>query len=84
MMCFIAGFIGFVLQCIPVRGFWEPKIQPTCLKEQEFFNATAALGLIGDVILLIQPLPIIWRLKASRQTRLGLCFVFLTGGVYVT
>lgn len=47
----------------------------------QFFYATASLDLIGDIILLIQPLPMIVGLKVSTQTRFGLCLVFLTGGV---
>ena len=79
--CFIAGFIGFVLQCVPVKGFWDPAIHATCVNEMRFFDATASLGLIGDIILLVQPLPVIVRLKASAQTRMGLVLVFLTGGL---
>ena len=81
LVCFVTGFIGFVLQCVPIKGFWNPTIHATCLHEIQFFDATASLGLIGDIILLVQPLPVIVRLKASAQTRLGLALVFLTGGV---
>ncbi len=79
--CFMAGFFGFILQCVPVNGFWDRSEHAMCLKESPFFHATAALDLFGDIILFIQPLPIILRLKASRETRLGLCVVFLTGGL---
>ena len=81
LVCFVTGFIGFVLQCVPVKGFWNPSIHATCVHEIQFFDAIASLGLIGDIILLVQPLPVIVRLKVSAQTRLGLALVFLNGGV---
>ena len=82
-VCFVAGFVGFTLQCTPVRGFWRPLIPHTCVDQYKLYIATATLGLIGDVILLIQPIPVVWRLNTTRQRRIGLCIVFLLGGLYV-
>jgi hypothetical protein len=79
--CFIAGFVGFVLQCFPVDGFWMPTATSHCINRNELYLATATLGLIGDVIVLIQPIPIVWRLKVDRGRRIGIILVFLLGGL---
>ncbi|KAL6720047.1 hypothetical protein ACLMJK_001968 [Lecanora helva] len=69
--------------CVPIRGYWDRRIHARCVDEPKLFYAFAVLSLITDNIVLLQPVPMIVKLQRSWQSRLGLCLVFMTGGLVV-
>ncbi|MCJ1476313.1 hypothetical protein MMC13_004979 [Lambiella insularis] len=67
------------MQCLPPAGFWDHDLKPHCVDQDPLYIAIATLGLVGDIVILILPLPVVWSLKASRHQKVGLSIIFLLG-----
>ena len=77
---FIACTVTFVLQCYPAYSFWQPEAARYCINRNAFYMAAAVLGLCSDIVLVIMPMPILWKLKLSTKKKLGVGVVFFLGG----
>ena len=44
---------------------------------------SASINTASDLIIVILPQPVIWRLELTRKRKWGLSAVFLLGGLYV-
>lgn len=65
--------------CNPVRKFWELETPGTCLDRQGVYFSIAGANIATSLILLVTPLPAIWRLQMRLRTRICLCFIFSFG-----
>jgi hypothetical protein len=70
-----------LLQCVPIAANWDPKLAPTtkCVK---FGTELITLGTINaatDFVLLVLPIPILWRLHVSLHKKLQLISIFALG-----
>lgn len=77
---FIACIVTYVIQCNPVYLFWEPTAAGYCINRNQFYLASAILGLITDVVLVTMPMPIVWGLRMATKKKFALMVVFLMGG----
>ncbi|KAH8162732.1 hypothetical protein CIB48_g5515 [Xylaria polymorpha] len=80
---FLSNFFTFLLQCIPLQRFWLPDTPGHCIHQNAFYLASAIINVFGDVAVLSLPLPIIWKLQASRSRKWSLSFLFLLGAFVV-
>ncbi|KAI1425983.1 hypothetical protein F5Y12DRAFT_744349 [Xylaria sp. FL1777] len=80
---FLSNFFTFTFQCFPVEKFWQPNTKGTCINQNAFYLASAIINVFGDIAVLSLPLPIIWRLQASRGRKWSLSFLFLLGAFVV-
>lgn len=80
---YFSNFFSFIFQCFPVRKFWEPETIGSCIDQNAFYLASAIINVFGDVAVLSLPLPIIWKLQASRSRKWSLSFLFLLGALSV-
>ncbi|KAI9743889.1 MAG: hypothetical protein M1818_002623 [Claussenomyces sp. TS43310] len=72
-----------MLQCLPISYFWD-KTQPgRCLP-----NALITIGLtngvlsfVGDLAILLLPLPMIWKLHINRKNKIAVSGMFMLGGL---
>ncbi|KAI1131524.1 hypothetical protein F5Y10DRAFT_233414 [Nemania abortiva] len=80
---FLSNFFSFTFQCFPVQKFWEPDLAGRCINQNAFYLASAIINVFGDVAVLSLPLPIIWKLQASRSKKWSLSFLFLLGAFVV-
>ncbi|TEY39884.1 hypothetical protein BOTCAL_0448g00100 [Botryotinia calthae] len=72
-----------IFQCKPVAYFWDktiPNGHYTVNPSQLYMWATAP-NILTDIIMLIIPQPMIWRLHTTRSVKVGLSFTFFTGSV---
>lgn len=77
----VATTVVELLQCQPAYVLWT-NIRPagfTCINQIRFFQTTSLINLILDVVALVIPLPVLWRLVAPVRTRLALCGIFSVG-----
>ena len=88
----IATFIIVVVQCVPVPFFWnraylfyklDPPDNGSCLDTRASQVPSSLLNCIGDLILLLLPFPVLWRLQMSLGRKLELMFIFGLGALYV-
>jgi hypothetical protein len=75
----IAVTITTLLQCQPIQKLWDYRIEGHCFDIMTFFEASAIPNIITDVIILLLPQPIIWKLRLDWSTRFGVCAIFLLG-----
>ncbi|KAI9035968.1 uncharacterized protein KD926_002580 [Aspergillus affinis] len=72
--------VGFAI-CVPLKSFWDKSIDGRCLDINEWFRWTRVVNILTDIILLILPIPQIWRLQMSVRLKLGLLLTFSLGGL---
>lgn len=67
----VAGFVGTLAACNPKKG--------TCKNISQLAACSSALNILTDLIIIILPLPQVWRLHATFKQKLGLAIIFTTG-----
>ena len=89
LMCWI--LLGFVVaygiattlvstfQCTPVQRAWNKALPGHCVDTTIFWYANAGFSILGDIIILILPMPVIYSLKLRLNQKLSLMFVFALG-----
>ena len=75
--------IAGILQSLPVGCQWDPSAEENCHSFDilSYFRYLSLPSLLTDVVMLVLPLPMIWRLKLPRSQKVGLTGVFLTGSM---
>ena len=51
----------------------------TCTVIEAQFVSTASLNILIDLVLLLLPLPVLWRLHITKRQKIGLMAVFILG-----
>ncbi|KAL7778662.1 hypothetical protein CFE70_008163 [Pyrenophora teres f. teres 0-1] len=86
MLVFIGIFtIGstfpILFQCTPVRAGWDYKLRPPMgsqiFKNIGVFNST--INIATDLIFALLPIPMVWKLQVTLQTRIGLAIILGLG-----
>ncbi|KAI1349706.1 hypothetical protein F5Y01DRAFT_288364 [Xylaria sp. FL0043] len=84
--CIVAvslGTIGLVLWqflfCHPLWKMWEWDGLETCGDRQPLYVAVCVWSIFTDLLVLVVPLPIIWRLKMEHTQKLRLSWLFAAG-----
>lgn len=79
----IANILVSIFECFPVAYLWDKTIaNGHCGVNTSAFSKYSALpNIVTDVCLLILPMPAIWKLHATRSTKIGLTATLLTGSV---
>ncbi|KGO75344.1 hypothetical protein PITC_001980 [Penicillium italicum] len=68
--------------CIPINAFWSPsaEIRATkCLPATPVWFTNAALQTSTDMVILILPMPLLWKLQLPRRQKWGILVVFSLG-----
>ena len=74
----------WVLQCIPVRSAWNPRVPGKCFSRQQRLSivlAQAIMSIIGDFGLAFYPILIFRRLNMSLRQKIGLSLLMGLGVV---
>ncbi|AEO66486.1 uncharacterized protein THITE_2114613 [Thermothielavioides terrestris NRRL 8126] len=76
----ISTWIVNLTVCTPIAFYYDHTIPGGKCKNQVISGtANGALSLLGDVCILVLPLPVIWKLKINTRRKIALCGVFLLG-----
>ena len=91
--CIVIGFvvlnwaafsIAAILQCKPTAYWWDKTIQGgVCFNVTVFYRAMCVPNLATDILVLALPITSLIQLKLPPFKKIALCFIFLTGGVWV-
>lgn len=78
-------FMMMLFQCTPVDYFWDKTIVGgKCHFDIEKLFLYASLpNIITDIVMLLLPLPFIFRLNMTRKVKIGLGVTLLTGSRYI-
>lgn len=75
----VAVLISLILQCNPPQKAWKQTIPGSCQDPYNWWLASGLSSFILDLIILLLPLPMLWRLQV-RPSRKGLIIaIFLSG-----
>ncbi|KAL4888674.1 hypothetical protein BDV59DRAFT_136298 [Aspergillus ambiguus] len=78
----IGVFFAAIFQCSPVQFAWDKTIEGgSCFDQQAFYRYVSPPNILTDVLILIMPLPLIWRLHTRMTQKLALTGVFILGGL---
>lgn len=83
VMWWIASFWDTIFQCVPVQASWDNSIRNA--RCQDIRDAALGAGisnLILDLLFLLLPVPMIWRLQVSKRIKVSLTGIFFLGGLY--
>lgn len=75
--------LSVMVRCIPIQAIWDIRTPGQCLNLNAIGLTGAILGIVEHFIILLLPLPELWKLKLSRRKRLQLALVFSIGSLYV-
>jgi len=79
-MWFIACFITELFTCRPLSAFFNPPAPPgQCINQTAFCAGSGISHVILDLFIVALPMPLIWNLKISRQTKWILSGVLAVG-----
>lgn len=79
---YLALFLFQFLACRPLAHAWNPLIPGTCVPDKLIVHIiSASINTASDLIIVILPQPVIWRLELSKKRKWGLSAVFLLGAL---
>jgi hypothetical protein len=79
----LASTLAAIFQCTPISFFWNKNQPGTCFNANAFVLVTSIINVVTDFIIVVMPMPIIWKLDMPRARKIGVCGIFLLGGVVV-
>lgn len=65
-----------IFQCKPISSIWDKHITGSCLNLTAIAYAGASLSIVEYIVLILLPIPELWKLKAKLGRRIQLIFVF--------
>ncbi|KAI1275365.1 hypothetical protein F5Y07DRAFT_369840 [Xylaria sp. FL0933] len=65
--------------CKPYEKLWDKTLPGTCLKGDAFDIVTASYNGVSDILILLLPQRVIWKLRLNRKKKLGIALVFAVG-----
>ncbi|KAF2997086.1 hypothetical protein E8E13_003086 [Curvularia kusanoi] len=85
---YIHGLVFFfliVFQCLPIQAIWNKRIENArCLPVSTAVGFTGAgLTIAEDIIILLLPLPMIWKLQMDTRKKIGVIFLISVGSFIV-
>lgn len=85
---FVFGYSGILavastLQCFPLRHIWDSNVGGYCLAIPLAGTILAVFNVLTDIIILVMPMPILWRMQRETKEKLQIMGIFLLGGLYV-
>lgn len=76
---YVGAVLGTVFLCIPISKNWAATEPGHCGTEFNLLMGSAISSVVLDLIILLLPLPKLWKLQIGTQRRVGLMIVFILG-----
>ncbi|KAI9887433.1 MAG: hypothetical protein M1823_000770 [Watsoniomyces obsoletus] len=77
----VSTFLAVLMSCMPIRYFTPDPSNPHCINLAALLMSVTALNFVTDVVILVLPMPQVWRLQTTRQRKVVLTIVFCLGGL---
>lgn len=74
----------FIFICVPVEKLWYPHLPGRCINQVGTWIANAASTIFTDLVILLMPIPPIWKLQLKQIEKIGLTFAFSLGFLCVS
>ena len=71
-----------IFNCHPIAASWDKTIPNShCVVPQTLYMATAGINLATDIIILVLPMPLVWRLRLSTKRKIAVSCIFVLGSL---
>lgn len=81
----IGCIIAFLVACQPLSYFWtqytDPQSGKCVYNLYGFYIGNAAVNVFTDFLILLVPIPIVWRLQMRNAQKILVCGIFFLGGL---
>lgn len=77
----ISQILVTVFTCIPIEGLWDTTVNAVCNPigpDAQFYMASVG-NIVTDIIILLLPIPVVWKLKLRKPQKVVLLVVFGIG-----
>ncbi|TDZ49876.1 hypothetical protein CTRI78_v007777 [Colletotrichum trifolii] len=71
--------LSSLMFCVPLRKNWDQSVQGFCFPKAVHWFTNASLNIFTDFTILILPLPILPKIKQTRQQKISLYLIFALG-----
>ncbi|TDZ32428.1 hypothetical protein C8035_v012273 [Colletotrichum spinosum] len=71
--------LSSLMFCVPLRRNWDQSVQGFCFPKAVHWFTNASLNIFTDFTILILPLPILPKIKQTRQQKISLYLIFALG-----
>lgn len=79
----VAVVLVVIFSCHTITGNWDETIEATCIDSRAFYLGNSIVNILSDVIILVLPVQMVWRLQISRGEKVALTSIFGLGGLLV-
>ncbi|KIW03028.1 uncharacterized protein PV09_05682 [Verruconis gallopava] len=78
----VATILALIFACNPIAKAWNATItEGSCVNRGALYLSVAISNISTDMILLVMPIPLVWRLQMPRAQKFGLVFIFVIGSM---
>lgn len=70
-----------IFACTPIQSFWDRDIKGKCLDVGAIGFANSANAILQDLIILIMPMPSLFKLQMKRWRKIAVAFMFAVGAL---
>ncbi|KPM41738.1 hypothetical protein AK830_g4853 [Neonectria ditissima] len=68
--------------CIPISSLWDPTVRDVhCINQRKVFFCDVSLAILTDLIVLLVPIPLTWRLRMPLRKKIKILVLLSAGGV---
>ena len=71
--------VSDVLTCRPLAKYWNPLRSGVCENSRASLVALSSCNIIADVLIVLLPLPMVWRLQITTRRKIELSIIFALG-----
>lgn len=84
---FVLGYSGVLggaslIQCLPLKYIWDRSVKGYCLGIPLAATILAVFNFLTDIIILVMPMPMLWKMQIETKEKYQIMGIFLTGGLY--
>jgi hypothetical protein len=78
----VSTVFALIFPCHPIRKSWDVTVvDGSCINRGAVYLVQAITNIVTDVILLLLPIPMVWRLQMPVIQKFGLVFIFVVGSL---
>ena len=77
----VATWFATIFQCTPIPRAWDKSLYGTCIDITANWYANAGFSIATDVIILVLPMPILYKSRLPPNQKRALMFVFALGAL---
>jgi hypothetical protein len=70
-----------IVQCQPIKYFWDRDVKGICLDVNALAYANSAMSITQDIVIVVLPIPVVWKLNMNKRKKFGVALMFTLGGL---